>query len=227
LGKKSTEKKFALFLEGNSVDNRFLFPIIGKGGIYLVKSIQFYFPYFTIFSVIVVDIIIFYALMDVLNVFEKEIIVAIIGFIGSILGGLLTLIGVKWTLNSQARKENILRYERANYVFTELLPDLIAVYNSIKSLNPKNWNETIDIVDENAKKLEEKASQLASEARHINMDFYRGIKTVEYYGGVIYNYIENYSGKKTDQEMLKSLHLYYQGLAKTDNNLMKMVNDIK
>src|SRR5690606_27134601 len=70
------------------------------------------------------------------NYIGEKYLVAFIGFSGSILGGFLTLIGVKWTLDEQKRKENKKRYEKANFVFSELLPDLIAVYNSIKSLNP-------------------------------------------------------------------------------------------
>jgi hypothetical protein len=201
--------------------------IIGEKGGEKVEVVKKYIPYFVLFTALVIDLIIFYAILDLLKVFEKEIIAALIGFIGSVIGGLLTLIGVKWTLDSQQRKERLEKYEKANFVFTELLPKLTEVYNNIKSLNPSNWAVMIDKVVENSKALEKNAADLSIESMHIDIEFYRAVKSIEYYAGVIWDSIENYSEGKTDQEILRDISPYYQGLAKADNKLLEIVNEIK
>ncbi|WP_338788800.1 hypothetical protein [Metabacillus sp. FJAT-53654] len=186
-----------------------------------------YLPYFFLFTVIIIDIVIIYALLVTLKILEKEIIAALIGFVGSVLGGLLTLVGVKWTLDSQNRKESLLKYEKANYVFTELLPKLIAVYNGIKSLSPQNWFQTIDAILKDAKALETKASELSEEARFVGIEFYREVKSIDYYAGVISEYLENIRPGVTDEEIQERLFTYYQGLAKADNAILNLVYKIK
>lgn len=69
-----------------------------------MKKIYDYMPYVVLISVIIIDFIIFYALMVTLKVLEKEIVAAIIGFIGSVLGGIITLIGVHLTLKHRDRE---------------------------------------------------------------------------------------------------------------------------
>jgi len=69
-----------------------------------MKKINKYLPYFVLISVIMIDCIIFYSLMKVMDVFEKELIAALIGFVGSVLGGVITLIGVNVTLKHRDRE---------------------------------------------------------------------------------------------------------------------------
>lgn len=69
-----------------------------------MKKIYDYMPYVVLISVLIIDFIIFYALMVTLKVLEKEIIAAIIGFIGSVLGGIITLVGVHLTLKHRDRE---------------------------------------------------------------------------------------------------------------------------
>lgn len=69
-----------------------------------MKKFVDYLPYVLGICVLIINLIIFYALMKVLNVWEKEIVAAIIGFIGSILGGFLTLVGVRLTLRHRDRE---------------------------------------------------------------------------------------------------------------------------
>ncbi|MGE7121817.1 hypothetical protein ACQKIC_16495 [Peribacillus sp. NPDC046944] len=187
-----------------------------------------YLPYAVMFTVVIINFIIFYALLTVMNVFEKEIIAAIIGFTGSIIGGLLTLMGVKWTLDSQKRKENQEKYEKANFVFTELLSKLIDVYNPVKSLSPMNWELNLAIILKNAKALERAASEMLTEARHIEIEFYRVVKSVQYYAGNMINYIDNIkTSGKTDKEIKDNLLSIYQGLAEADNTMLEIVRKIK
>lgn len=192
-----------------------------------MKDIHKFFPYMFLVTVIIINFIIFYALMTTMGVLEKEIIAAIIGFIGSLLGGLLTLVGVKWTLDASNRKERQEKYEKAHFVFTEILPYINGVYNSYKSLSYLNWDESTTRLIENAKKLEDFAKEVGKEARLIDINFYREIKNVEYYSGVMWDYFENVPSGRTDPEIVKHLLIYYQGIAQADNKLFNMVNDKK
>ncbi|PAD67016.1 hypothetical protein CHH83_20835 [Bacillus sp. 7586-K] len=85
-----------------------------------MKNSNRYFPYLFLTSVIILDLIIFYALMKVLNVWEKELTAAILGLIGSVLGGFLTLVGVKMTLDNQAEQGNAEARNREKMLFTQL-----------------------------------------------------------------------------------------------------------
>ncbi|MGE7716945.1 hypothetical protein [Priestia megaterium] len=69
-----------------------------------MKKMKKYLPYFVLVSVIMIDCIIFYSLMKVMDVFEKELIAALIGFVGSVLGGVITLMGVNATLKHRDRE---------------------------------------------------------------------------------------------------------------------------
>lgn len=66
-----------------------------------MKKIESYLPYVLLFTALTIDLIIFYGVMKILDVWEKEITAAFVGFVGSILGGLLILVGVKWTIKEQ------------------------------------------------------------------------------------------------------------------------------
>ncbi|WP_203362431.1 hypothetical protein [Bacillus sp. REN10] len=58
-----------------------------------------------IMGAVILNFIIFYAVMKVFGVWEKEITAAIIGFLGSIIGGILTLVGVRQTIQYQEREK--------------------------------------------------------------------------------------------------------------------------
>lgn len=69
-----------------------------------MKKIYDYMPYVVLLSVLIIDIIIFYALMVTFKIIETEIAVAFIGFIGSVVGGIITLLGVQLTLKHRDRE---------------------------------------------------------------------------------------------------------------------------
>ncbi|RHW43460.1 hypothetical protein D1B31_02020 [Neobacillus notoginsengisoli] len=188
-------------------------------------KIEELFKWLILFITGIYSFIIIFLLFKVLV--DKDYLIGLIGASGSIIGGALTLIGVKWTLNEQKRALAQEKYEKANFVFTELLPALTGVYNSVKSLNPFNWNEGINLVEKNAKKLEELATELSIEAKHIGINFYREVKSVEYYAAVIWEEARKNDAGKTDDEKMKNLMIYYNGLAKADNNLLQLVYDSK
>ncbi|MDM5338497.1 hypothetical protein QUF84_14870 [Fictibacillus enclensis] len=196
-----------------------------------MKKLEVYFPYIILLSVTIIDLIIFYAVMKTLNVFEKEIIAAIIGFLGSIFGGLLTLVGVKWTLNSQFKIYEQEKFERANYIFTILLPLITEVYNAYKSVKTKSFYEDLDNLKKKALKLEKKASELSELAAQTQIEFFREVKGVEYYAGVIQDYIMRNRLKenagKLDKEIMEDLKRFYSGLAKADNKLFSLINKMK
>ncbi|KAA0944090.1 AzlD domain-containing protein [Sporosarcina sp. ANT_H38] len=68
-------------------------------------------PYTILASIILMDIFIVAGLINIFFGWDPTIIAGVIAFVGAIIGGSLTLIGVKWTLTSQFEKEDRGKYE--------------------------------------------------------------------------------------------------------------------
>ncbi|PEY43146.1 hypothetical protein CN895_24090 [Bacillus cereus] len=96
-----------------------------------MKNINKYSPYFVLISVVILDLIIFYAVMDALKVLQKELIVGIITFLGSILGGVITLAGVKATLKHRDREVFLLSATEKLLAVERLIEYLKGPFNDI------------------------------------------------------------------------------------------------
>ncbi|MDK3010869.1 hypothetical protein ORM30_29400 [Bacillus cereus] len=105
-----------------------------------MKTINKYLPYFVLVSVVILDLIIFYAVMDALKVLEKELIVGLIAFLGSILGGLITLVGVNATLKHRDREVFLLSATEKLLAVERLIADLKGYLNTITITNAKNMD---------------------------------------------------------------------------------------
>jgi NADH:ubiquinone oxidoreductase subunit 5 (subunit L)/multisubunit Na+/H+ antiporter MnhA subunit len=127
-----------------------------QGGVSVRHKNNNLFVYCLIFSVIIIDLIIFYSLMKTLNVWEKEITAAIIGFIGSIIGGVLTLLGVKMTLVKQNDKDEEDKERHKHLLFAQIkytylmfkqVPNAASIVVEY-IIYDKNWNERLYHVSE-------------------------------------------------------------------------------
>ncbi|PEX50223.1 hypothetical protein COJ42_13590 [Bacillus cereus] len=96
-----------------------------------MKTINKYLPYFVLVSVVILDLIIFYAVMDALKVLQKELIVGIITFLGSILGGVVTLVGVNATLKHRDREVFLLSATEKLLAVERLIEYLNGPFNNI------------------------------------------------------------------------------------------------
>lgn len=68
---------------------------------------QYFFEGIILLSLLIINLLFFIGFLDLLYDFNPTIIAGVIGFIGAVIGGLLTLIGVKWTIDNQKRREYI------------------------------------------------------------------------------------------------------------------------
>lgn len=194
-----------------------------------MKDFNKYFLYLALFTAIIVDIIIFDYLMVTLNAWEKEITAAMIAFLGSILGGFLTLIGVRWTLDEHRRKEKEEEYKKAEYIFIELLSPMTEVINAFDALDFRNWSNKLIGLKKRAEKLESVASDFLKDAWTIDIEFYREIKNIEFYAKAIKTkqinvmVIDDNSFEKAKNALSGDC----KGIAKADMNLQKMVSKKK
>ncbi|PEQ78185.1 hypothetical protein CN454_04990 [Bacillus cereus] len=117
-----------------------------------MKTINKYLPYFVLVSVVILDLIIFYAVMDALKVLEKELIVGLIAFLGSILGGLITLVGVNATLKHRDREVFLISATEKLLAVDKLITDL------------KEFPNNITIIDASSLDSENKCLRILKEA---------------------------------------------------------------
>ncbi|MGD6993987.1 hypothetical protein [Sutcliffiella horikoshii] len=96
-----------------------------------MKYVKEYFPYIFLLTVIILNIIIFYALMETLNLVKSGITSALIGFLGSILGGVVTLIGVKWTIKASFEGINLSVDRQERQIFLDSYPRKLRLMHSI------------------------------------------------------------------------------------------------
>lgn len=76
-------------------------------GLSLNVRLKHYTPYILIVSILVADIIIFTGLTKMFFESDNTITAGVLGLIGAVIGGgAFTLIGVKWTLESQFQRDN-------------------------------------------------------------------------------------------------------------------------
>ncbi|WP_336822905.1 hypothetical protein [Sporosarcina sp. USHLN248] len=68
-------------------------------------------PYIILLSLLLMNVLLASGVIKLLFGGSNTIIAGVIGFIGAVIGGALTLIGVKWTLSSQIEKENDRKFE--------------------------------------------------------------------------------------------------------------------
>ncbi|MDP1383029.1 hypothetical protein Q8G31_23915 [Priestia megaterium] len=108
-----------------------------------MKKINEYLPYFVLVSVIMIDCIIFYSLMKVMDVFEKELIAALIGFVGSVLGGVITLIGVNATLKHRDRELFLNNATERLVALEQLIESLNGYSNSLFFYNTSEMDGTL------------------------------------------------------------------------------------
>ncbi|WP_343838985.1 hypothetical protein [Salinibacillus aidingensis] len=183
--------------------------------------------YILLFSILIFDTFLFIWVFGIILSWGETIISGVISAVGAIIGGSLTLIGVMWTISYQRKIYYRAKYENANYVFTELLPLINQVYNHIKSLNPKSFSQEIDEIKNAAKKLEGKTKDLLLLASQSDSEFFREVKNIEFYSGVIFEYIDGLVGIETDNEIKDKLMIYYNGLAKADSRFDKILSNMK
>lgn len=112
-----------------------------------MKTINKYLPYFVLVSVIILDLIIFYAVMDALKVLEKELIVGLIAFLGSIFGGLITLVGVNATLKHRDREVFLLSATEKLLAVEQLITNLKGYLNTITITNGLDLDAEIKCVE--------------------------------------------------------------------------------
>ncbi|QPA52743.1 hypothetical protein [Lysinibacillus sphaericus] len=127
------------------------------------------------------------------NVDDYTLIAGIIAFFGAIIGGSITLVGVSNTIQENRRKDNQEKYERASYLFVELLPFINKFYSSIKSLNEDEFNSKKQEVIDCARNLWGVATNVSNDSWKINLDFHTEVKSVQYYSERIYELLEDES----------------------------------
>ncbi len=161
------------------------------------------------------------------NVDDYTLIAGIIAFFGAIIGGSITLVGVSNTIQENRRKDNQEKYERASYLFVELLPFINKVYSSINSLNEDEFNSKKQEVIDCARNLWGVATNVSNDSWKINLDFHTELKSVQYYSERIYELLEDESSEKEINDLYKELLVFYRGLAGNDTKMHNIVNGIK
>lgn len=174
-----------------------------------MKTINKYLPYFVLVSVVILDLIIFYAVMDALKVLEKELLVGLIAFLGSILGGLITLVGVNATLKHRDRE-----------VFLNSATEKLLAVENLITYHKKPFNN-ITYWDEMSMNLEPKCGKILLEANYFNKELnankeliyknldYDKVQLIDYYQKTLIPIIEkpeiNEKEKDTCIEKVRSI----------------------
>lgn len=174
-----------------------------------------------------------FKLIDLMLLKDKDIETAVVAFIGTIIGGVLsgaiTLIGVNKTIQENRRIDNKEKYLIANYIFTELLPELTQMNNKIKSLNQLDLSNSIEEVKVQSERLMSTAKFMKEESKKIDLLIYREVKNIEYNADNIISFIKTteHNYDLTDREIYLKLMFYRNEIAKSDEQLFKLVNKIK
>lgn len=152
-----------------------------------------------------------------------------LGFIGAIIGGLITLVGVKRTIQENRKINNQEKYLIANYIFIELLPELTQMNNKIKSITQLNLSTDIVEIKEQSVSLKNTAKFMKEESKKIDLFIHREVKNIEYNAINIIEFINSTEENPdiTDREIYEQLMYYRNELAKSDQELFEIVNRIK
>lgn len=93
-----------------------------------------------IFTVVLMIIMIIY-IVNRAFIESETILAGLIGFIGAIIGGIVTYRGVLLTINEQRNKENQIKSESASHTFLTLFPKIILIKVAINNLNEKDFEK--------------------------------------------------------------------------------------
>lgn len=178
----------------------------------------------TSFAAFLVAIVIFYKA----GLWEPTIAAGFIGFTGAVIGGIITLMGVNKTIQENRKIYNQEKYERADYVFTELLQYLIDIDNKINGLNPaSDWNKQIDEILTSATKLKATVDKVLTDAKLVNMKFYKQVKSVEYFANRIIDYESDILPGRTDNQVRDLLMSFRYGINDANNKLFSFSKEIE
>lgn len=161
---------------------------------------------------------------------DKIILVAAIGLIGAILGGVfsgaITLVGVKMTIENQERKEMKKTIISAKYLFIEFLPIINDINIIVMSMNGLNFMETRQKLKLPASKLISLAQSSYALSVEIDLDFYKNIKSIEYHSKELLVLVNPNVSKGSDQDIIREILIIRNNLAKCDNKFDELIRNI-
>lgn len=182
---------------------------------------------YILFIILVLSVSLISLMNSTLGWESESLKIALVSAAGSIIGGFITLIGVKWTLDKQEKQEFKRTYKTANYLFTELLPLFIKINNKYKSISIKNFNGTLNDFKTACEDFIKKAQELSKVASEVDIDLFKLIKEAEYSSSRIIEQIDNMGVGNTDQEIIKTLSVHLQGILRADVGIEKIVRELK
>jgi hypothetical protein len=142
--------------------------------------------------------------------------IAIISAIGSVVGGSLTLIGVWWTIQ-ESKKETVKKKNaKTFFVFSRLYPYIEGIQNSVKSINPKNISDYLDILENQGSQLVREIEKVLTNLEDIDYGMLQAITSAEYYGNYLLLYIKNIKPGETDDQIFLQLNMIRNNFAIID-----------
>lgn len=158
-------------------------------------------------------------------------------FWGSIIGGALTLIGVKLTIDQQTKifEKQEKRYKeekniQAQYIKNEVFHLIIENQTLIKSFNEHNYDENLKNIHDKCIELQDKIDKMLPVASTISEPLLSALKTVYWSVKDITEFIDKAIEEDIDQQWVENELLngqYYQRLALADVLFMNTIDDIK
>ncbi|MFD1385705.1 hypothetical protein ACFQ4Z_02755 [Oceanobacillus oncorhynchi subsp. oncorhynchi] len=170
----------------------------------------------------------FFLLYFMFNVSE-EITSGLIAFVGAIIGGLLTLIGVRWTLNYEIKRTHEQNYKKTNYIYRELFPHIIQFYNIAKSLNPKSekYNYYVEELKKTTKETNKKCIDLLNLVAETDLEFYRKFKTVQFSMIEVSGLVSDMVIGESDQKFIDKVFVHYNHIARADTEMENILFEMK
>ncbi|WP_306009570.1 hypothetical protein [Bacillus sp. MMSF_3328] len=182
---------------------------------------------------LIIYITLFLLLLKSFFKIESSIFIAIIGFVGAIVGGtisgFLTLQGVSLTLKQQQLDRLDEKNNLYNLTFNELLHRNMTLQTSIKSLNSNNISDKLDKVYYDAKNLSEVSKRLFVDAAKINPEVLRVLRSTSWDADDVWEFIDFASENdyETDYIIHELMTNYYPRIARNDSELESHGADLR
>lgn len=170
-----------------------------------MKKIQSYLLFILIACMALISFLLVIYVLDRLYTWNDAILGGVLGFIGSIIGGGLTLIGVRWTLLEQ-RKQFVKPFiDNASLIHARLAPKIVSLNTFVNNINGLNSNEQFDRILTSARRIITLIDESSEIINKTEVQVIRQMEFIETQCENIVEWIEYESIGQSDEEIVRSL----------------------
>lgn len=162
--------------------------------------------YISLITMILVNILIILGIMKISIGLDKEWLTTIVLSLSSIIGGSLTLIGVKWTLDNQQSEKEKEKIIIASHIYTEIMDLFIGLKLIVKELNGLNFSKNIEEINIIIQELRITSQKLIDVALKVDIRVLLTLKSIVNDCDDVLEFV-NLAGSKglTDQDVISFL----------------------